>query len=591
MNISILAALFYFVAYVGAVSGIYKIKKSNKKLYGITWGAVSIVGMNCFQVFVAAILNLIHIPVNCVSIGVFELAVGVVCWYEIIKKKQVQSHCYDWSDALFTVVLLGVVVLFSYQRYGLDLSIHYLTIDPAEHLKMAMNVVTNQNVDRMFYGALTNAMLIEFLGAFKNPAQYYQIFVLGDILNLLLAGWMFFGVIRRFCKDNFLKLGSIVITIIYLLAYPLNNTIFGFVYLGMGVTIIAYLIIVVDEFMRGNLNKWINIVLISAGCLGIFECYVLFMPVTFFAILTCVLVKQYQAKKLFSVDTVITGLSIFLVPCIIGLLYTYMGFFGSEGGQTVGSAIVSEGGIYRDLYSNFLFVMPFALLGFWNLVKEKKNRLLLFLIPFLGVFVLSLFIRGMKGTVSSYYYYKNYYLLWLLVFILAFQGISSIAGKARVLIVCFLGIWIFNAGIFATRIETRIQNKNSLFCVNQKAGAYLDIYSFNRDAKALPPYPWEKVQLYQYAVTELLEKDEVKPVPIAGYWEDAYWMEAITNQRLSGFDYWNNGDELFFSNLEEKAEYVIVLKDSEFYASYQEYFDSMERVYENTYGFIGKVKK
>lgn len=589
LQISIPASFLYFVATTALILGVYKIKKSEEKLYGITWGAVSIIAVTCFQVFTAAILNLIHVPVNIISIGILNLLPAVWFWFRIIKKQQKQSYSYHWADGIFMAVLAVVVGVFAYQRYGLELNIHYLTIDPAAHLKSAMDVVNGQKIDSMFYASLNNALLIELLGVFEGAGSYYKIFVLGDILHLFLAGWMFWGAIRRFCRDNFLKIAGMVVTIIYLLAYPLNSTIFGFVYLGMGITLIVYLITLTDELMRESLNKWFNIILISLGCLGIFECYVLFMPVTYFAILACILVKQYQKKKLFSWDTVITGLAVFLIPCIIGLLYTYLGIFGGE--TSVGSAIANEGAIYRDLYSNFIFIMPVAMYGYWNMLRKKKNRLLSFLTPFLLIFILALFLKGMTGQVSSYYFYKNYYLLWCVVFLLGFQGIVCMEKKTRELLICGFLVWLFVVGVFRFQIESRVQNKNSLYSVSEKSASYLDIYAFNRDAKALPQYPWEKVQLYQYAVTELLETGKTQEVPVAGYWEDSYWMEAITSQRLNGYDYWNNGDELFFTSLEEKAEYVIVLKDSEFYASYQEYFDSMERVFENTYGFIGKVNK
>lgn len=587
MQISIPASVLYFGATMALILGVYQIKKSEKRLYGITWGAISIIAVTCFQVFTASILNLIHIPVNIISIGIFNLLPAVWMWYRIIKKQEKQKYQYDWSDAAMMLLLAAVVGMFAYQRYGFTLDIHYLTIDPAAHLKSAMDVVNGQRVDSMFYASLNNALGIELLGIFAGTGAYYKIFVLEDILHLFLAGWMFWGAIRRYCRDNFLKIAGIIMTIIYLLAYPLNSTIFGFVYLGMGVTIIACLITLTDEFIREALNKWFNIVLISLGCLGIFECYVLFMPVTYFAILACVLVKQYQKKLLFSMDTVITGLSIFLVPCIIGLLYTYLGIFGGE--TTVGSAIANEGAIYRDLYSNFVFIMPLAMYGYWSMLKEKKNRLLSFITPFLLIFIFSLFLKGMMGQVSSYYFYKNYYFLWCLVFILAVQGIAHIEKNTRGFLVCCFGMWLFVAGMFEFQMESRIQNKNSLYSVSAKAASYLDIYSFNNDGLRVPKYPGEKILLYQYALSELLEKQDEEVVPLAGYWEDSYWMEAITSQRMNGFDYWNIGDELFFENLEERAEYVIVLTDSEFYAAYQEYFDSMERIYENAYGFIGKV--
>ncbi len=586
MNISYGASIFYFIAVTTLIIGVYKIKKSDIELYGIIWAPISVISVTCYQVLIAAILNLIHIPVNIISIGIFDIIVAIILWYLIINKKRNQEYIYDKMDGMYLLVLIMVIGIFAYKRYGINLGIHYLTIDPAAHLKSAMDVVNGQRIDSMFYASLNNALLIEMLGIFTTVSSYYKIFVLADIIHLFLAGLMFFGVIRRYCTDTFLKVSGIAVSMVYLLGYPLNSTIFGFVYLGMGVTIVAYLIVVTDEFVRGNLNKWIGILLLFLGCLGIFETYVLFMPVTFFAILVCVLVKQYQDKKLVSKDTVITGLAIFLIPCIIGLLYTYMGIFGGE--TSVGSAIATEGAIYRDLYSNFLLLIPLAVYGYWNFMKEHKNRLVMYMFPFLSIFILVLFYRGMRGQVSSYYFYKNYYLLWLVVFVLVFMGVVYLEKKSRMIAVLGFMIWLFTMFILVFNVEGRIQNKSSLYCVSTKASSYLDIYSFNIDGIHVPAYESDKVALYKYAREELIENGE-DIVPLAGYWEDYYWMEAVTNQRLSGFDYWNNGDERFFESLEE-VNYVIVLNNGDFYERNGEYFNSLERIYENSQGYIAKVK-
>ncbi len=588
MNISYGASIFYFIAVAALVLGVYLVQKSEQKLYGSVWVPISIIAVTCYQVLIGAILNLIHIPVNIISIGIFNLILAMFLWYLIIRKQYRQKYRYEVIDGVYLVVLLVVVGAFALQRYGIDLHIHYLTIDPAAHLKSAMDVVRKQQVDTMFYASLNNALLIEMLGVTASSVgYYYKIFVLADVMHLFLAGLMFFGVIRRYCQDNFLKIAGVVLSIVYLLGYPLNSTIFGFVYLGMGVTLIAYLFTLTDEFIRGNLHKWTNIILLSLGCLGIFQAYVLFMPVTFFAILTCILVKQFQHKKLFSVDTVVTGLAIFLIPCVIGLVYTYLGIFGGD--TSVGSAIAGEGAIYRDLYSNFVWLAPLALYGCWGQIKERKNRLGLYLLPFLMGFILMLFARGMQHTVSSYYYFKNYYLLWMVVFVLAFIGISYVEKKTRFLIVSGFAVWSFTMFLMVFNIENGIHEKSELYCSWSKAGTYNDVYSFNKETLGLPFYQLEKIQLYQHAITECLDKGE-ELVPLAGYWEDCYWMEGITNQRLNGFDYWNYDDETFFENLEKRANYVMVLTDNDFYKNHAEYFDSLERIYENDLGYIAKVK-
>lgn len=342
-----------------------------------------------------------------------------------------------------------------------------------------------------------------------------------------------------------------------------------------------------DSWLQEELYGWLGMIFASLCCLGIIECYVLFMPVMFFSLFFCILYKQKKRAKLISLDTVKVCLGVFLVPTVLGLYFTYLGIFGYNN-VTVGSAIAQEGGIYKDLFSNFVFLMPLALYGYYYLKKEKKNWFILYIFPMLAGFLLVLFALGMTGRVSSYYFYKNYYFLWLIVFILAFAGVTYIEKKSRLLISMGLFIWLFVLWVGQYSIENRIANKNDRYIVSYNSRAFCDIYMFNRDAKGNVAYSGDKVLIYQKAMDILDETDSY--IPLAGSWEDYYWMEAITNQRSYDFCYWNTGDEVFFQNLKE-ADYIMVLLDSDIYNDYSDYFNQLEKVYENGIGFVAKVEK
>ena len=82
-----------------------------------------------------------------------------------------------------------------------------------------------------------------------------------------------------------------------------------------------------------------------------------------------------------------------------------------------------------------------------------------------------------------------------------------------------------------------------------------------------------------------------KPVPCAYNDDQFYWYEGVTDQRLSDYMYWKSDYDTFKKNLEENCEYVSVMSDSRIYLDNQEYFDSMERVFENEIGFVARVNK
>lgn len=589
MNCTIVKSVFFVISWLALVSGGFFYKKSEKKLVGMTWIPVIILMSTCYHTMIAAFLDLVHIPVNVVSIGILDLLAAAWFWYQIKRKKVRQKYSFAWVDAAFSVILLLTVLYLDIKHFGgTQLYINYATIDPAAHLKAAMDVVHNQSVNNMFYSALFNGLLIETFAPLTKVDYYYKIFVMGDLLNFGLAGLMFYGVVRRFLKDRFTTIAGVIVSLAYLIGYPLCSILYGFVYLGMGVTIIAMLIVLSDTFMRDEIAKRWNILFLMLGCFAIFECYVLFMPVTFFALICCIFVKQWRNKCLVSKDTVFTCLQIFLLPCILGFVFTYAGIFA--GGVTVSSAISAEGACYRDMYSNFLPFLPLMLYGFWMGLKKRENHLLMFLMPFTGIFVVALFLLGMKGKVSSYYFYKNYNLLWLLVFVLMFYGITYAEKQTRVLVGTIFLTWCFVAGIYITGLEDRIQAKYGLFDPTPKSASLNDLYNFNRTTLFTPGYSYDKRELYHYVYDKLLQKGE-KMVAISCFWQDDIWFQAITDQRLDGWDYASDNHTAYYNKLESSgANYIVVLYDGKLYQDNPKYYDKLEKIYENPAGFVAKLK-
>ena len=548
--------------------------------------------IQCYHVFIAAVINGIHIPVNLVTFGIFDLVAAVYFWLPVYKKKETQKYIYGIVDVIFLILVVVAVVWFARNRYyGFHLSINYKTVDPAPRFREAMDFVNDQSISRMFYAQVVNGTMIELLAPFERVDYYYRFYVLSDVVQLLMSGVMFFGVIRKYIKGKFLAAAGVIASLIFLLGYPLNSTIYGFTYLGMSLTLVAMLFVVTDLFMEERLTKWFHIFLLMLGCHAMFQCYALFMPVTYLAIIFAIFLKQYRKKILISKDTVVTCLAVFLFPCISGLWYTYMDVFVKDD-VSVGSAISAEGAIYRDLYSNFLPFLPLAIYGFVKLIQSRKNKMISWFAPFFAAFTLGMFgLAYHNRSVSTYYLYKDYYMLWLIVCALAFYGVYRMTKEARVVTACYIGTWAFVLLFYVSGLENRIYNNNNLFMDSIKGPQYNDLVCFNLNTMKEPPYAEPRMAMAHYIYEELLETGKTdKPVPCAYNDDQFYWYEGVTNQRLSDYMYWKSDYDTFKENLEENCDYVSVMIDSRIYVDNQEYFDSMEKVFENEIGFVAKVK-
>mgnify|MGYP002553100440 CR=1 FL=1 len=121
-----------------------------------------------------------------------------------------------------------------------------------------------------------------------------------------------------------------------------------------------------------------------------------------------------------------------------------------------------------------------------------------------------------------------------------------------------------------------------------KAEDFNDILRYNYVSFGMPGYSKEKEELYHWVYNELISKGE-EIVPMAGYWEDDLWYQAISDQRYYGWGQSDPDHTDYFNHLNASdASYILVLKDSQIYADEQAYFDSLERIYDTGIGFVAR---
>ncbi len=596
---SIFATIFYGVAWLFLMSGFFFFRRTEEKAPLITWIGVTIYLSFCFHAFFAAILCLIHVPLNLYVFGILDVIAGGLFWFFNKKRGALQKYHFNWYDLIGFALLILSVWYFAHVRWdGWQLNWNYEAVDPAARYREAMEYMDLHEVSRMFFAQLSNGMFMQFFAPWFSYDSYYRLYVLADVANLLLSGVIFYGVAKRYCKKeggtaHFMHIASIICTFLYLYGYPANSTLYGFTYLQMGVNLIAVILVVNDAFVKEEMPKWQGIFCLMLLAHGIFQCYALFMPITFLAMGFSLLAWQIKRKKLLSLETPLLIVAEFALPVILGLAYTYMDVFVRDN-VGVGEALTNEGGIYRDLYSNFYVFLPVAILGYFYLVRGKKNRLLTFLTPLSAVMTLAMFYLGYHAQkVSTYYFFKNYFLIWLLVFVLIVYALSKAAPSTRGLAAAYLGMWAFVAMMYVTGLEDHIQQVNNWYVIDNKSMRYNDLLAANRTNIQKEPLEAGKYDLMHH-VYEMLQNGETdKKIPVASIEEETYFYESVTGQRLSDwmfFNYSTGGLEQYFDDLDAgKADYICVFNDSGLYDFQKDYFDSFEKVYENGDGFIAKV--
>ena len=588
---SVLASVFFVLACLVALSGVYCLKKSPDRLIGLSWVITAIVALTCWHALVAALLSLVTIPVNLWSMGTSDVIVGGVLWWWIRRQRTLQSYRFQPVDWVTTgVLILFAGAFFALHTGGWEFKLHYATADPAPRLMEALDVVNTRSVTSMFYHALTNGLLMRMLGPLTTVDHYSKIFVFSDGLFLVLGGLAFYGAIRRYLTTRLLLVVGLVLTIVYLSAYPLTSTLYGFIYLSMSIVLIGYLAFVADSYLRDELDPWPAMVLLMLGCLGLILCYSMFAPVVFVTVALVLVVKQAGRHRLVSLETVLFGLAVFVLPVVLGLIYSYGGIFA--GGMTMGTAIAAEGACYRDLFSNFLPFLPLAVFGALKTLRAKETTLPLILLPTMAVFALALFGAGLAGKVSSYYFYKTYHVLWFAVLYLLMAGVARIRSRETGVLVGLYGaVWAVVFALTVTNIDYRLSQKYPLFNPTPKTVMLNDIYNWNKETVRSPQgtLPPDQQELYRYVYQNYVLQG-LPPVPVVAYWEDAYWYQAISNQRDSAW-VMMSPDPLMDMLASSPSRYVLVMTDvrSTGYWAHSDYFDALPIVYGNLAGYVAEL--
>jgi len=580
----IIASLYFTFMVLTLCAAFLLLRKSEERESLFLWLTVTVIGLFSWHTLVAALLELLRIPVGLVSVGTMDAGLSGFLIFRSVKKKTVQAYRVTLPDLLAFAGLLVLAGGFAYLQYGPELQIHYSTIDPAAHLQYANDVITTRSVEGMFHSSLNNALVFETLSPFVGRDAYYKVFLLLEPLHLFLSGAMFYCLASERAKKPAAKAALLLFTAFYTAGYPLNNAIYGFCYLGMGVTLTAMLIFATDRYLasKGPLYP----VLIMLGCTGLVESYPLFAPVVYTSIFFAVNRQRMREKKLWTRETVILNLGLFLIPCAVGLIYAFVDIFLSTG-LTVAVQINKEGAAYRELFADFLPVLPAAVFALTALWKKREDSVLIPMTLLLIFFMAAHLALVLIGRGSTYYYFKNNYLLWLLLFLLGSAGVSGADRKeGRVLLILY-SVVLLTFGVWFTGAEAKLNRKNGLLAETQRGDSLFPVYSFNKlQIQAVGRRDMKKTDLFRYAEREVISAGITESVIPATDWEDSIWYQAVTGDRHNEFDYFYGTFGEFLDTYGDET-YFTVLYDSALYREGGDWFDALEVLYGNEAGFVG----
>lgn len=469
--------LYSVLLVISALAGFYSLIRIPQTFTKIIWAPVVAVVQMGFLALVLAVLYLLQVGYSpLVGIGSnLILTIGTLIVTAkhktpiassskaVTSKRSATAFVNlihrNHQDIVVLFVVIFIALLCGYLQFGLPPSIAFISGDASYHWSQSLDIAMGSPAEGQYLGHACIAFAMSIFLPFLTTESTWMVFVYCEVVFFILSGMMFYTTLSALTTslNTFTKC---LLVALYILGYPLNNMLYGFSYLGISVTVVCALIFLTAQWNLSTNNLLLQIT-ISLMMFCTMISYPLFAPPVyislFFFFLTLWHRNKMPLKKAFGVTAYM-----FLAPFLLGVIMVYFPIF-IDTNTTIQGGIIREGAIYRDFFASFIFILPFSLLGLTNALKN--NRLdapnlitILFIISTAVLLVLCI-----TQKASSYYYYKMYFVNWLLAFLYAGIAIQSLKKQVPALLVNYSVTWGIVLFLCLPSVSLYLSKKTSTF--------------------------------------------------------------------------------------------------------------------------------
>ena len=560
------------------------LKKTEEKLEIIKAVTINFVLLFAYNTFVCYILNLINIPITLIILSVINFAISIPLIISIIKTKKIQEYTVSKTNIAVMILFIIITTIIININFGNLTKIRYVSMDSREHYKAGRefseitnlfkktgpNITTHSG---FMPGAYTNVGIIfKILNPYIGTVELYKAYIIFEAFVYLLIGIVFYMLLEKYCKNINTKIIAIIFGIIYVLGYPLNAWISGFHYLMLGILYVETILYIVKE--REDINLDSTLITTFLLNFGLILSYSLFCPFVYFAQFIYYIYKYKKHKnkiKLF-LQTLVT----LILPGIIGVTYLIVPSIGKVGGY-----IALEGWLYKNLWSNFIFFMPFTIYYIYTNIKNRKLEFDNIMFALLFIFILVLFIGTKTGKCSEYYFYKNYFIFWILIIYSSTKGMIELLkeNKTKFIVNIYTIIYLVIFAVAMYHNKTYVTSKRS-----DSLNTTMEIFTFNKTIIIA-----KEAEFMKQKELELLK--EMENI-IEDNWQRENDILLITNpneerwiQSLTGYiNVLYDDKEYAIKNLEqENYKYIVTFESKITYENMEQYIkkENMKIIYQN----------
>lgn len=459
--------IIYFLTSLALIISYLLLNKSEKKENLIHSVIISVILFLTYNIFITQIMFFVHLKSTLLNLAIVNIAFSAVFITKEIKTKTIQKYYINKLDIIAVIIILVLAITIVIMNYGTNIAVKHAVTDAATHYfasddfyrystlfsRESSDTIKWLNTPYLMTGAYVNTGI--FLKLFKgiiDETFLVKLYFIFDMFIWMLSGLLMYTALSTNFKNKKHQILALVLTIFYMLAYQLNSLFAGFSYLGVGLDIIIGIIIIMKSEIKTN-YKISSLFLLN---LGIMFSYYYFAPVLFLSELWYIIVtNKKQNIKIFSKQNIFEILIALVIPGLIGVIY-FIGYplmqANNKAFDYVG-AIATDGFIYENLIMN---IFPYLLLSEVYIIYiafKKKNTFIDKLLYLTVIFTLLIYMLMKLEFVSSYYYYKIYYMLFLVLTVSSYEILKIFVDKGKNVTIIVSGVLIiYSFGIFSAMV-------------------------------------------------------------------------------------------------------------------------------------------
>lgn len=473
--------IFYLLTVICMIAVFVLVKKSDKKVNLVNWCILSLIAYLGLNIMVCMIFGNLNIKTNLIFLGIVNLIISAGLGFKIFKDKTIQSFEIRIKDFIAVIVCVLMICYIAVDQYvPLSKTIANASVDACNHYKAAVEFADNSiilskidnqtgyNLKTMQTGAYINTGILMSVARSAIPSfKDYQTFKIFEIAVLFLNALAFYMLISEKIKTNKNFVVGIVFLALYTFAYPYTSLLYGFSYLSTSIAFITGLFYLAGAYGKKDVNFWFLLPLIVLMGIGIIFSYCLFVPALFAFICIYIFIKDFEKKeeksilKIFKKSTLlVTG--ILLLVTVLAILYLVIPTFTDSDQNKLTDAIGFVGGCYKSLYQDLLFYIPFVAIFVYKYIKQKEVNYQSVALALVLLQTIICFVGLVYGIVSAYYYYKIYYIIWILVVQIAVEVMCDLQENKELMIALktYTVVWVLIILGALTGIEQKLSVKS-----------------------------------------------------------------------------------------------------------------------------------